>query len=147
MSRQEEHKNIVRRFWDDVYVNRNYDNVGLYFAEDGVYEDVPTPGNAAHGPVQVSMRLRIGHEPVESFRHDIHRMIAEGNTVITEHTETWCFHTGETVALPFVSIHELRDGKIVLWRDYWDLSTLMNNVPQWWLDHIMKFTPDDFSAN
>lgn len=144
MSVQENNKQRVSRFWDDVYVNRNYEAVGDYFAEDGVYEDVPTPGSAATGPKAVSKRLRIGHEPVEGFRHEIHRLVAEGDTVITEHTETWCFQTGEEVALPFVTVMELKDGMIKLWRDYWDLSTLMNNVPQWWLDHIMQFTPEDF---
>ena len=53
--------------------------------------------------------------------------------------------TGEVVALPFVSVMELRDGMITLWRDYWDLNTLMNNVPQWWIEHIMQFTTDDFN--
>lgn len=144
MAQLEQNKQLVREFWDEVYVRRNYDAIARFFAADGVYEDVPTPGNAAHGPVAVATRLRIGHEPVQSFRHDIHRMVAEGDTVITEHTETWCFHTGEEVALPFVTVQELRDGKIALWRDYWDLGTLMNGAPQWWLDHIMQFSPEDF---
>lgn len=144
MTSIDDNKKRVQDFWQDVYVNRNYDAVGKYFAKDGVYEDVPTPGSAAIGPKAVSTRLRMGHELVESFKHEIARLVGDGDTVITEHTETWCFHTGEVVALPFVSVMELHDGMITLWRDYWDLNTLMNNVPQWWIEHIMQFTPDDF---
>jgi len=43
----------------------------------------------------------------------------------------WHWHTGEFVVLPFVSVFDLRDGKIARWWDYWDLGTLMNAAPQW----------------
>jgi limonene-1,2-epoxide hydrolase len=144
MSTEAANKELVARFWREVYENRDYDRVGQFFAEDGLYEDVPAPDFGARGPKAVAKRLRIGHEPVERFEHEIHRMIAEGNTVITEHTETWFFHTGEVAALPFASVMEIEDGMIRLWRDYSDMNTLMSKVPQWWLEHIMKFTEEDF---
>ena len=59
-------KQLVVDFWREVYEGRNYDKVGDYFAADGKYEDVPTPDSGAIGPEAVGMRLRIGHEPVES---------------------------------------------------------------------------------
>ena len=34
-------------------------------------------------------------------------------------------------------MHEIRDGKLVRWWDYWDLGTLMNAAPAWWVEHIM----------
>lgn len=145
MSQQTANKELVTRFWNDVYVARDYDAVGRYFAADGVYVDVPVPDSAATGPQAVAMRLRIGHEPVERFEHVIHRMVAEGDTVVTEHTETWHFHTGEVVALPFVSVMEVRDGMIRLWRDYSNLDTLLSGAPQWWLEHITKFSVADFT--
>lgn len=145
MSQQTANKELVTRFWNDVYVARDYDAVGRYFAADGVYVDVPVPDSAATGPQAVATRLRIGHEPVERFEHVIHRMVAEGDTVVTEHTETWHFHTGEVVALPFVSVMEVREGMIRLWRDYSDLNTLLAKAPQWWLEHIAKFTVADFA--
>ena len=40
-------------------------------------------------------------------------------------------------SLPFVSMMQARDGKLVRWWDYWDLATLMNNAPGWWVEHIM----------
>ena len=145
MSQQTANKELVTRFWNDVYVARDYDAVGRYFAADGVYVDVPVPDSAATGPHAVATRLRIGHEPVERFEHVIHRMVAEGDTVVTEHTETWHFHTGEVVALPFVSVMEVREAMIRLWRDYSDLNTLLAKAPQWWLEHIAKFTVADFA--
>jgi limonene-1,2-epoxide hydrolase len=144
MSQQAANKELVRRFWDDVYVARDYDAIGRYFAADGVYVDVAVPDSAATGPQAVAMRLRIGHEPVQRFTHEVHRMVAEGDTVVTEHTETWHFHTGEVIALPFVSVMEISGGMIRLWRDYSDLNTLLSKAPAWWLEHISKFTVADF---
>ena len=44
-----------------------------------------------------------------------------------------------------MTIQTIADDKITLWRDYWDLNTLMNNVPQWWVEHIMTFSTEDFN--
>lgn len=144
MSVERANKELVQRFWQEVYEGRDYERIADFFAADGEYVDVAIPESAARGPQAVARRLRIGHEPVERFTHEVHRLIAEGSTVMTEHTETWHFHTGEVVALPFVSVMEMVDGKIRLWRDYSNLDTLLKAAPQWWLEHIMKFSVEDF---
>lgn len=72
-------------------------------------------------------------------------MVAEGDSVLIEHTETRHFETGEKVVNDFVTVHKLRDGKVVLWRDYWDLGTLMNQAPKWWIEAIAKASQQDFS--
>ena len=144
MAESDENRRLIERFWSDLY-ERDYDKVGSYFAEDGLYEDVPAPDRGAVGPKAVAARLRIGLEPVERYVHHQHRMVAEGDTVVTEHTEDWHFHSGEVVSLPFVSIHVVKDGQIVLWRDYWDMNTLMSGAPKWWIERLAKFSEADFS--
>jgi limonene-1,2-epoxide hydrolase len=130
-------REIVERFWADLY-RRDFDAVGAYFADDGEYTDVPTPADdVARGPAQIAARLRLGLEPLSEIHHDIRQIVAEGDTVVTEHVEHWHWPSGEQASLPFVSIHELRDGKIVRWWDYWDLGTLMGAAPSWWVEHIM----------
>lgn len=141
----ESHRALVEAFWRDVYETRDYDRVGAYFAEDGLYEDVAAPDAGAVGPKAVSARLRIGHEPVERFEHRVHRTVCQGDTVVTEHTEVWHFHTGEVVPLPFVSIHVIEDGRFKLWRDYSDLGTLLSAAPKWWIEHVSRFTEADFA--
>ena len=140
----EANKELVLEFWRVVYDERDYDRVGTFFHDDGRYEDVPLPEGAGVGPKGISARLRLGHEPVEAFEHEIHRIVAEGNVVMTEHTETWKFHTGEVIPLPFLSVHVIRDGKFELWRDYSNMATVLDNAPQWWLEHIMKADPTEF---
>ena len=146
MSDTESNRATTRTLWQALY-DRNWEKVGSLFAEDGLYQDVPTPDMGAVGPDAITRRLRIGHEPVDRHEHHIHRIIAECNCVITEHQEDWYFHTGEVVKLPFTSIHEYNDeGKITLWRDYWDLSTLMNNAPAWWIEQIMAADGEEFGS-
>jgi limonene-1,2-epoxide hydrolase len=35
---------------------------------------------------------------------------------------------GEWVDLPVAGVFEVRDGRITLWRDYFDLPTIMNKM-------------------
>jgi limonene-1,2-epoxide hydrolase len=135
-SRVERNRQLVADFWHAVYEERDEARIGSFFNEDGRYEDAVLPETAGVGPKDAAHRLAIGHARIESFDHEVHRMVAEGDTVFTEHTATWHFHTGEVIPLPFVSIHVVRAGKFDLWRDYWDLGSWVAAAPQWWIEHI-----------
>ena len=98
---------------------------------------VPLP--AAHGvvgPAAMVRKLEIGLGHVPRHVHHLHRMIADEQTVMTEHTEDWCFADDHVVALPFVSVQVVADGKITLWRDYSNMDTLLSAAPAWWLEHV-----------
>lgn len=140
----EENKRVVAGMWECLY-RKDFDGVAACIAPDGHYEDVPAPDPGATGPANVVKRLRVGLEPVARFEHEIHRVVAEGDDVIVEHTETWHFETGEKVVNHFVTVHVVRDGKVALWRDYWDLGTLMAQAPKWWIERVMSHSADDFS--
>jgi len=148
MNNTEENKETVRQFWSDLYEKRNYDKVGEYFSKDGLYRDIAASDQGARGPKAIAKRLKIGLEVIEQHVHHLHHMVAEGNIVITVHTEDWHFHTGEVVPLPFVSVQVFdENGKIKEWSDYWDMNTLLGNAPQWWLEHIAKFSEEDFDRD
>ena len=132
---------LVENFWHTLYVERDLDAIGAMFTEDGFYTDVPIDDGGATGPRQIAARLRIGFGPVKSFDHVIHRIVVDGDTVVTEHAETWHFDDEVSVTLPFVSVQEIHDGKFTLWRDYSNINTLLDNAPAWWLEHIMSQPP------
>jgi len=48
---------------------------------------------------------------------------------MTEHVEHWEWPTGETMALQVASVHEIREGKIIRWWDYWDMNVLTAAAP------------------
>ena len=137
MAPEDANRRLIEQFWQDLY-RRDLDKVGSYFAPDGHYRDVPAPDPGAFGPEQVAARLRLGLLPIEGHAHHIRNLVAQGHVVMTEHDEEWRWHTGESVVLPFVSVHEIQDGKITRWWDYWDMPTLMNAAPAWWIEYIMS---------
>ena len=140
-----ENKRVVEALWKTLYT-RNWDELESLLADDAHYEDVPTPDPGATGPENIVRRLRIGLDPIEKFEHHPHRMVGEGDCVVFEHTEVWHFETGEVVRNPFVTIHEVENGKIKLWRDYCDLNTLMSAVPKWWIERLASYGEKDFGA-
>ena len=105
---------LVRRFWDDLYAHE-FDKVGAYFTAGAVYDDVPIPAARVVGPAAIVRKLRIGFARVERHTHHLHRMVADDETVVTEHTEDWHF---------------------ALWRDYSNIDTLLSAAPSWWLQHV-----------
>lgn len=136
----------VLGFWEALY-RRDWDAVPGFFSDDAFYEDVPSPDLGARGPDAIVKRLRLGLEPIESYTHDLRNLVVDGDLAFLEHTETWGWHTGESVTLPFVSVMELRDGLITRWSDYWDLQTLLGAAPQWWIEHITTaYAADPFDT-
>ena len=127
---------LIDSFWEALY-DRDFDRISGFFSPTATYTDIGTPvDDLAVGPAQIVDRLRLGIVSVEEYSHTPGLVVADGDVVITEHTETWLWRTGETVTLPFVSVHVIEAGKIVRWTDYWDLQTLLGSAPAWWIEEI-----------
>jgi limonene-1,2-epoxide hydrolase len=129
---------VVAGFWDALY-DRDWPRLRAFFSPDAIYYDVPVgPAAAARGPEDIEARLRLGLDGLASYSHRPGLVVAQGEAVVTEHAETWNWGTGETVTLPFVSVQRVREGRIVLWKDYWDQQTLMEAAPAWWHERLAQ---------
>jgi ketosteroid isomerase-like protein len=134
----DDNKAVVQRFFDALAA-RDWDGMKALLTEDAHYTDVGVPGPGGTGPEGVVARVKIGLEPLSGYEHlGGTNVVAEGDLVMTEHTERWHFHTGEVIDHSFVSVTQLRDGKICRWHDYSHISNLTDNAPAWWLEHIME---------
>lgn len=113
---------LVRRFiasWSTLDI----DQIVEFFADDGVYHNMPI------APVQGKAALRAF---IAAFINgwsatdwDILHIIGAGNIVIAERLDRT--RVGDKkVDLPCCGVFELRDGKIALWRDYFDMATYRN---------------------
>lgn len=113
---------------------RDWDGVAAQLAPDCIYADMPVgPAAAARGPEDIVKRLKIGLEVLAGYQNHDGLLVADGPNVMYEHSETWTWATGEIAELRFVTVHEVIDGKITLWKDYWDMSALANFAPPNWL--------------
>ncbi len=112
-------EDIIREFiaaWSRLDV----DELVGYFTDDGVYHNMPFK------PVQ-------GHVALKAFisnflngwtgtQWDILTLIASGDTVVAERLDRTTL--GErSVDLPCCGVFKMQDGKIKVWRDYFDLAT------------------------
>lgn len=134
---EDRNRNIVRQLWSEL-ASRDFAAVAAHFTADGHYTDVPAPEEGAFGPAEIEARLRLGIAPLAAYKCHEGQLVAEGSMVVTEHDETWTWDDEHSATLPFVSVMELDDDAMITrWWDYWDLSTLMNAAPAWWVEHIM----------
>ncbi len=56
------------------------------------------------------------------------RVVADGTTVFVERLDRHHIDTG-WVELPVVGVFEVREGKISVWNDYFDLGMLVKQWP------------------
>lgn len=133
-------KAIVEQFWEALAA-RDWERFKSFFTPDAHYTDIGGPGAGATGPENIVKRL-FALTILEGYEHlPGTNMIAEGNLVMTEHTERWVFDANTIVDHGFVSVTELKDGKICRWHDYSNLANIMDNAPKWWIDKLMSEMP------
>lgn len=115
--------------------DRDWESVKSFLSDDCVYLDMPVgPTAAAKGPEDIVKRLRIGIEPLASYENSTGLLVDNGRDAMYEHHEEWHWTSGESVVLEFVTVHRVENGKITLWKDYWDMGSLANHAPPSWLE-------------
>jgi limonene-1,2-epoxide hydrolase len=133
----DENRRVIEGFWDDLY-HQDLAAAAGRFAPDGTYTDVETPADdVARGADEIVRRLTLAFGKLSELRDERRHLVAGDEAVLTEHIEHWTWQTGETMALPVASVHELEDGRITRWCDYWDMNVLVAAAPPWWFEHVM----------
>ncbi len=140
----EENRKVVETLWQALS-DRDWATLESCMTDDVFYEDVPTEDEGAHGPANVVKRLSIAFSHLIDHQHTIHHLVADEDTVFLDHTEVWTFKTGEKATNQFATMHEMRDGKVAKWSDYWDVSGFVGQFPAWFLEEMAKRSQADFS--
>jgi hypothetical protein len=94
------------------------------------------PTLAARGPDDIVKRLKVGLEPLASYENHDGVLVSNGSDAMYEHSETWNWSSGETAVLQFVSVHRVEDGKVTVWKDYWDMGSMTAQAPPTWLEDL-----------
>jgi len=130
-----DNKEIIHQFFDALD-RLDLDAITAFFTEDGIYHDLPVPTDPTVGHEGIRKKLGLVANAVDRLEIQLASVIAEGDTVMSERVEIWHFPTGETPRLPVMSTFDMKDGKIVAWREYWDLNTLMGQLPSDYLEAL-----------
>lgn len=129
-------EDAVRGLWKSLS-DRDWEAVKTHLSDDCIYADMPVgPALAARGPEDIVKRLKVGLEPLAGYENHDGVLVSDGADVLYEHSETWKWRTGETALLRFVTVHRVEDGKVTLWKDYWDMSGLTATAPPTWLEDL-----------
>jgi limonene-1,2-epoxide hydrolase len=108
---------------------RDWDALATFLADDCLYVDMPVPVLAARGPQDIVKRLQMGLASLAGYENHDGLLVSNGPDVIYEHSETWTFATGEQGVLRFVTVHKVVEGKVTVWKDYWDMNSLVSFAP------------------
>jgi limonene-1,2-epoxide hydrolase len=135
MSRNEE---SLRAMFVDLE-RLDFDAVAERCTQDCVYEDVPFEAATVIGPAAIRAKLDMGLGALERLPTTIHELIEAGDTMMVERTEVWHHPSGERATLRVAAVFKFRNGRIRLWRDYWDAKTLFDQQPESWLPDVPRF--------
>ena len=115
----EENERIVRSFiaaWSRL----DPDEVVAYFAEDGVYHNMPM--GPVTGRANVEKLIRGFIASWTETQWELLHVLCSGNVVIAERIDR-IRAGGKSVDLPCVGVFEVEGGKIKKWCDYFDMAT------------------------
>lgn len=93
-----------------------------FIAPDGEFRFGSTPTVRGHAGIRAAVESFFSS--FAALRHELQRVIAEGNTVVCEGEVTYTRHDGSVITLPFCNVFETDDGLISLYRIYIDVAPL-----------------------
>lgn len=97
-----------------------------HFTEDCEYTNLPM--GSVTGPAGVRAVLEPFFAPTIENDLVVLRSAVEGDTVFTERLDRHRIASG-WVELPVTGVFVFRDAKIAVWREYFDLGTLLRQWP------------------
>ena len=107
------------------------------FNENAMYQDIAIEREATGGVEQIRFKLEIAFAELSGISMRVAALDEVSNKVYVEREQVLQFRRGEQVELPVLAVFEFDlEGKILFWREYWDSTTLYEQLPQYYLDYL-----------
>jgi limonene-1,2-epoxide hydrolase len=106
---------------------KDYDSAVALIAPDCEYTNIPM--STVRGPEGVRAVLEPFFAPIEENDFRILRTAVDGGTVFIERLDRHRTASG-WFELPVAGVLEVEGGKIKVWREYFDLATIMKGMGQ-----------------
>ena len=113
-------KALVQEFCDRM-ANRDAEALRGFIADDAIYQNVGMAASVGVDAIVANLAGQIGMFP-DSYKYEMKNIAADGDVVLTERLDFISVSGGAPVGLPVMGTFVVRDGKIVSWRDYFDLG-------------------------
>ena len=120
---------VVRRFcaaWSD---NAGTAELAAFFTEDAVYHNIPLAPITGRAVIAdtIASFLRPGPPGIEAIDFRVINIAANGPVVMTERVDVFTLPR-KSFELPVMGTFEVSDGKIIAWRDYFDMNQFMSRM-------------------
>jgi limonene-1,2-epoxide hydrolase len=119
-----EPERVVRDFCA-AWARKNIDELLGFFAPDAVYHNMPLAPVVGVDAIRQTFAMFV--TPAERIEFEVLGLAVSGSQVFTERIDRFTM-MGKTVALPVAGVFEVRAGRIVAWRDYFDMQTWLNQT-------------------
>ena len=106
---------------------RDYDTALPLLSEDVEYQNMPIMPVKGRDAVKEQLEALLAMGTDSEWK--VLREVADGDVVMNERVDVFVIG-GKPVELPVMGVFVLRDGLIAEWRDYFDLQTIMSQMPQ-----------------
>jgi limonene-1,2-epoxide hydrolase len=110
---------IVRDFCD-AWSRKNIDELMSFFDADAVYHNIPV--SAVRGAEAIRAAFLGFADLMDTINIEMLAIASNGNLVFTERVDRFRWQ-GKALDLSVAGVFEVRDGKIIAHRDYFDYET------------------------
>ena len=111
---------IVRDFLG-AWPRRDLDELMSFFAPGAVYHNVPVAPCVGAAAIRDAFAGFLATMP--GIALDVVELVAAGPLVMAERVDRFVMPNGHRFDLPVTGVFEVQGGKIVAFRDYFDLAT------------------------
>ncbi len=99
-----------------------------WFTEDCIYENRCNNGTLVKGPEEIYKLLDLYRNMCDRFEGILLNISESNDVVLLEREEVTYLKDGRSFSLPVMDSFTMRDGKIAMFREYWDVALLTNHL-------------------
>ena len=129
MSKSEANKQLVLDFcktWHTAWAAQDLSSLMDYFTDDIVWQDIPD--HTRVGKQECIDTTVPFFEMCDEVEFDVKNILAGDRIVMTERVDTMVMKDGRRASTPIMGVFEIENGKIKVWRDYFDLDMFKSQL-------------------
>ena len=105
---------------------RDIDALLAVLTEDALYENVPMSPLKGHDEIKAMLEGFLGS--AKNVEWEVLHQVEQGDVVMNERVDRFEMSDGKSIAIRVAGVFEIRDGKVAVWRDYFDLAEFTNQM-------------------
>jgi limonene-1,2-epoxide hydrolase len=100
--------------------DRDVDAIIALLTDDAQYENVPMSVLTGHEEIRGMLGPFL--QGVSTVAWEVLHQVEQGNVVMNERIDRFTMGDGKKIAIRVCGVFEVRDDKVAVWRDYFDLA-------------------------